>query len=95
MKKMTLKAYAVKHKMSMFNVVKLVKSGKVRSETVEEDGKNVIYIFEETAELEPSVENATPAGGEEKPEGLLRRVAALEEETGLLRKEIEALKKLL
>jgi len=94
MEKMTLKAYAVKHKMSMFNVVKLVKSGKVRSETVEEDGKNVIYIFEE-AELEPSVENETPVGGEEKPEGLLRRVAALEEEIGLLRKEIEMLKKLL
>jgi len=37
MEKITLKAYAIKHKMSMFQVVKLVKSGKVKSETIEEE----------------------------------------------------------
>ena len=94
MEKMTLKAYAVKHKMSMFNVVKLVKNGKVKSETVEEDGKNVVYIFEE-AGLELTAENDEAVNSEEKPAGLLKRVAALENEVALLRKEIEDLKKLL
>ncbi|KYJ87198.1 hypothetical protein [Sulfurovum riftiae] len=94
MEKMTLKAYAIKHKMSMFNVVKLVKSGKVKSETVEEEGKNVVYVFEE-ADLELPAENDEAVNGEEKPAGLLKRVAALENEVALLRKEIKDLKKLL
>ncbi len=94
MEKMTLKAYAVKHKMSMFNVVKLVKNGKVKSETVEEDGKNVVYIFEE-AGLELTAANEEEVNSSEKPTGLLRRVTALEDEVALLRKEIEELKKLL
>ncbi len=94
MEKMTLKAYAVKHKMSMFNVVKLVKNGKVKSETVEEEGKNVVYIFEE-AGLELTAANEEEVNSSEKPTGLLRRVTALEDEVALLRKEIEELKKLL
>ncbi len=94
MEKMTLKAYAVKHKMSMFNVVKLVKSGKIKSETVEEKGKNVVYILEE-ADPELSIDNKNPMVEEEKQLGLLTRVAALENEVMLLRKEIEDLKRLL
>jgi len=95
MEKITLKAYAVKYKLSMFNVVKLVKNGKVRSETVEENGKNVVYILEENEPELPMMTKRTPMEKEEKPEGLLTRVSALESEIATLRKEIEALKKLL
>lgn len=45
MKKVTLKAYALKHKLSLFNVVKMLKSGQIPSETVEENGKETVYIL--------------------------------------------------
>jgi len=89
---MTLKVYAVKHKMSMFNVVKLVKSGKIKSETVEEDGKSIIYIFEESDT--GLADKKTPMENREKSAELLTRVSALENEIVLLRKEIETLKRL-
>lgn len=44
MEKITLKAYALKHKLSLFNVVKMVKSGEMLSETVKENDKDVLYI---------------------------------------------------
>ncbi len=98
MGKMTLKSYAVKHKMSMFQVVKLVKSGKVKSETVEEHGKNVVYILEEEQKTAP-VANATVTteqnGNVSESKGLLRRVDILEDEVRTLRLEIDALKRLL
>jgi len=94
MEKMTLKAYAIKHKMSMFSVVKLVKNGKVKSETIEENGKKVIYIFEES-NLDMPEEKEESIKKEENPAGLLTRVSALEDEVSKLRKEIEDLKKLL
>lgn len=45
MEKITLKAYAVKHKLSIFNVVKMIKAGQVPSETVQENGRDVVYIL--------------------------------------------------
>lgn len=92
---MTLKAYAVKHKMSMFNVVKLVKSGKIKSETVEEDGKSIVYIYEESDPGLAGIADKKPIESREKPAGLLTRVSALENEIVQLRKEIETLKRLL
>ncbi|SFV58117.1 hypothetical protein MNB_SV-10-1397 [hydrothermal vent metagenome] len=93
MPKMTLKQYAVKHKMSMFTVVKRVKNNKVKSETVEENGKNVVYILEEDgAEAWTEKKTETQENRDTHP-GLLSRMAALENEMGLLRKEIESLKK--
>ena len=100
MEKMTLKMYAVKHKMSMFNVVKLVKSGKVKSETVEEDGKNVVYIFDESSPVlqeakADSIKKEETVKSNENPTGLLKRVSLLEDEMKSLRNEIETLKRLL
>jgi polyhydroxyalkanoate synthesis regulator phasin len=45
MEKITLKAYAVKHKLSIFNVVKMIKSGQLQSETLPENGRDVIYVL--------------------------------------------------
>ena len=44
MEKLTIKAYATKHKLSIFNVVKMTKSGQLPTQTVEEDGKERVYI---------------------------------------------------
>ena len=41
MQKITIKAYAVKHKLSIFNVMKMVKSGKLKIEIAEENGKEI------------------------------------------------------
>jgi len=45
MEKVSIKAYAVKHKLSIFNVMKMVKTAKLKSTLVEEDGKEVTYIL--------------------------------------------------
>ena len=48
-----MKAYAVKHKLSTFNVMKMVKAGKVQSEVFNEKGREVTYIlFDEEMEKE-------------------------------------------
>ena len=41
MEKISIKAYAVKHKLSIFNVVKMTKSGQVPTEIVVENGNPV------------------------------------------------------
>ncbi len=45
MNQITLQAYAVKHKLSVFNVIKMIKSNKLKSEEIEENGKKVLYII--------------------------------------------------
>ena len=91
MGKITLKAYAVKHKMSMFQVVKLVKSGQLKSETVEEEGGNVVYIIEEKEGILDVIDGSKKRESEQD-EPLAVRVSALENELALLRKEFDALK---
>jgi hypothetical protein len=90
MQKMTLKKYATTHKMSLFNVVKMVKSGELRSETVEENGKEVTYVLVDTPA--PSVEEKPNTSGRADEEELAERVAVLEKEVATLRRELDALK---
>jgi len=82
MEKVTLREYAKRHKLSYFNVMKMVKNGNVKS--VVEDDKEYILIEEERekeiAEVIAS-ENSKPL--------------SLEEENKLLKKEIILLKKAL
>jgi len=92
MEKVTIKAYAVKHKLSIFNVMKMLKSGKLKSEIVEENGKEVTYII-----LDEATESEVKSGIvtiEKKGEAKLREeMKILSSEVALLRAEIEALKK--
>ena len=44
MEKISIKAYAAKHKLSIFNVVKMTKSGQLPTQTVEENGKETIRL---------------------------------------------------
>ena len=45
MDKITMKAYALSHKLSMFNVIKMLKSGKLKTEVIEMEGKKSTYIL--------------------------------------------------
>ena len=92
MQKVTIKAYAVSHKLSIFNVMKMVKSGKLKSEMVEERGKEVTYII-----MDDNIESEIKKGiveVEKSGEAKLKvEMEMLTKEVALLRAEIEALKK--
>jgi len=95
MARMTLKAYAAKEKISLFHVVKKVKSGALASETVKENGREVTYVLTDTA-VAPSaeVQSATAASPALVPEteDQTQRIDRLEEEVARLKRELDALK---
>jgi hypothetical protein len=92
MQKMTLKAYAVKHKISLFNVVKMVKSGKLRSEVVEENGKEVTYILPDPAQNTTEKRQEQTSQPTLSQEELHTLVLSLQEEVARLRQEMDHLK---
>jgi len=84
MRKMTVKAYAQKHKKSIFNVMKLVKDGSLQTLKEIENDKEVLYIIEdENAKLV----SETKTTFEDKKTDL-----SIEEQIGELRNEVEFLK---
>ena len=92
MQKLTIKAYAVKHKLSIFNVMKMVKSGKLKTEIVEENEKEITYILlDETIEKE--IESSIVPVEKQEEFTLREIVKVLQKEVKLLREEIEVLKK--
>jgi vacuolar-type H+-ATPase subunit F/Vma7 len=92
MKKVTIKAYAVSHKLSIFNVMKMVKSGKLQSEVIEESGKEVTYIIVDE-QIEEDIKAQIIPLSEKKEVQLTLEVAALKKELNLLKKEIQEIKK--
>ncbi len=55
MEKLTIREYAIKYKLSTFNVVKMTRSGELKTESIEKDGKEVVYIcIDEVVEKEVS-----------------------------------------
>jgi len=92
LERITIKAYAIKYKLSIFNVMKMVKSGKVKSEVFQEKGREVTYIlFDEETEKEIR-EQIVPM--EHKEEFILREeMKFLRKEIQLLREDVEELKK--
>ena len=89
MNKTTIKAYAVKHKLSIYNVMKMVKSGKVKSEVIEEDGREVTYIIFNNESENEIEQNIVPMNEKIDNNKIL---ASLVDEVKLLRKEVESLK---
>ena len=89
---MTIKAYAVKHKLSIFNVMKMLRSGKVKSEVFNEKGREVTYIlFDEETEKEVT-EQIVPM--DQKEESVLRQeIKFLRKEIQLLKEDVAELKK--
>ena len=92
MEKITIKAYAVKHKLSIFNVMKMVKSGTVKSEVSEENGKEVIYILYDHQSEKEIQEQIVPIEHKKEMQ-MAEELRQLKKEVHFLRKEVEALKK--
>ena len=90
MEKITIKAYAVKHKLSIFNVMKMVKSGKLKSTIVEENGKEHTYIILDDA-IEEEVKKTIVPSDEKDTKGLNEEVRLLKHEVAKLREEIAQL----
>jgi len=83
MKKVTLREYARIHKLSFFNVMKMVNSGDVKSITEKVDGKEVQYILIEEKQEKKVSENIIETSSNK---------LTLKEENELLKKEIKRLK---
>ena len=83
MKKLTLREYARLHKLSYFNVMKMVNNGDVKSVAEEVDGKEVKYVVVEEEQEKRVSENIIETSAQK---------LTLKEENELLKKEIERLK---
>jgi len=83
LKEVTLRAYAQMHKLSYFNVMKMVKNGDVKSVTKMENNKEVQYVLVEEEQEKRVSENIIETSSKN---------LTLEEENTLLKKEIERLK---
>jgi len=84
MEKITIKAYAVKHKLSIFNVMKMVKSGKLKTIIENEDGEEKTYILLDEMIEEEVKKSIVPLSERES--------ATIKEELKQLREEIIKLK---
>jgi len=91
MEKITIKAYAVKHKLSIFNVMKMVKSGKLKSMVVEENGKEHTYIILDDV-TEKEILNTIVPNDEKDTKGLNKEIRLLKREVAKLREELEQIR---
>lgn len=95
MEKLSIKAYAKRHKLSLFNVVKMTKSGQVPTETVVENGKEVVYILlddDVEKEIEKTVKNSIVEEENKEPYSLRKENERLKKEIKKLKEEIALLK---
>ena len=92
MEKVTIKEYAVKHKLSIFNVMKMVRTGKLNSEEKEEGGKKTIYILLDK-KTEEEVKNGIVPIELHTEKTIKEEMIILQSEMKLLRSEVEELKK--
>jgi len=86
MKEVTLREYARMHKLSYFNVMKMVRNGDVKSITKMENNKEVHYILVEEEQEKRVRENIIETSS---------KSLTLEEENRLLKEEIVRLKEAL
>ena len=91
MERLSIKAYAARHKLSIFNVVKMTKSGQIPTESVVEDGKDVVYILIDDA-VENEVKKNIVREGNKEPHSLRKENARLKKEIEKLKEEIAVLK---
>lgn len=83
MKKVTLREYAQMHKLSYFNVMKMVRKQEIKSVTVEENGKEIEYVVIEEEQEKKVSANILETSS---------KIMTLEEENTLLKKEVQRLK---
>ena len=92
MEKISIKTYAVTHKLSIFNVIKMVKSGKLKSTVEEIDGKDVTYIILDE-KIEKELKKSIEPVSVRESSIVKNELRELREELDSLKKEIEVLKK--
>jgi len=92
MEKITIKAYAVKHKLSIFNVMKMVKSGKLKTTVEEENSKEVTYILLDD-KIEEEVEKSIVPMSERESATIKKELKQLRIEIVALKNDIALLKK--
>jgi polyhydroxyalkanoate synthesis regulator phasin len=92
MEELSIKSYAVKHKLSIFNVMKMVKSGKLKSMLKEENGKEVTYILVDD-KIEEEVRKGIVPIDEQEHMSIKEEMEALRKEVSALRSEVASLKK--
>ena len=85
MEKLTIREYATRYKLSTFNVMKMTKSGALKTEVIVQDGKEVVHIM-----IEENREDKV-----DKPEETRHEPRSLKVENMLLKKEIVRLKEAL
>jgi len=85
MEKLTIREYATKHKLSTFNVMKMTKSGELKTEIITKDGKETVLIM-----IDAEVEEKVILEVEKK-----HAPKSLKVENMLLKKEIVRLKEAL
>ena len=83
MKRVTLREYAKLHKLSYFNVMKMVKNGDIKSEIVRENEKDVPYVLIDEEQEKKITESIIKTSAQK---------LTLKDENTLLKKEIERLK---
>jgi len=93
--KMTIKAYARKHKMSIFQVVKMVKSGSLKSEVTQEEGKEVTYVLLEKNSPQKEQKIASlPQTDRGEMMALKKEIATLNKRLSVLENELYTLRKM-
>lgn len=92
MEKISIKAYAARHKLSIFNVVKMTKSGELPTETVQENGKEAVYILLD-GDVAKKVDAAAVRVESKAPYSLKKENERLKKEILKLKEEIARLKK--
>jgi hypothetical protein len=59
MKSMSIKEYAITHKLSIYNVVKMTKNGTLKTETKKVDGKDEVFILEKEGSTAKAITSET------------------------------------
>ena len=95
MERISVKEYARKHKLSLFQVIKKINTGELRSESVEENGLKAQYVLVDKEDREASRKSNTAVDESENGE---KRMSPSEEKLRLeiqsLRAELRALYKI-
>ncbi len=91
MNRLTIKEYAIRHKLSIYNVVKMTKNGTLKSETEKIDGKDEVYILDnEDIASRPAM---SKEAGEEKIEDYKTAYYNLKKEYEQLKRAYNVLQK--
>jgi len=91
MQLLTTKEYATKNKISIFNVMKMVKSQQLKTINKEENGKEIVYILPDDSNLSLS-QDATTQEDKEKHSSMQDEITQLKDEVAKLRSELNRLK---